>query len=213
MSKKIQQLQKTVTDAVFNSKKEISRVANSIDNVLINSVFLQDNFRIIDSYLTKHSWLYSPKSQIEILQDNLNEILTLRDSILKEIPILVEKSRENDVTLRNRLKNKNYKPQFIKLKSLYNNNSTYAMCLEFKRNDIEEYYSAYLFTHDSRNGFIQNFTKYDFSIESMTKDEFENDYIINRLSVMDFINGKDAIEYANYLRTIFNEQQLQQHVK
>ena len=79
------------------------------------------------------------------------------------------------------------------------------MCYEIKKYEDNEF-RAYLFTDSKEEGYLDTFTYFDYKIEPMTEEEFEQYYIMGRLRVCKFWDEEAAIEYDNYLRRLFHGQ-------
>lgn len=137
------------------------------------------------------------------LMEKEKEIYSLKENIAKQIETLGEKAKENKEKLKEWCENG--VPLFMTLTNLGIDNKRYCMCYEFNKCD-DDTYSAYVFDNIEQKGYVKEFKYYEYSISKMTKKEFENHYLMNRLRLQGFKYETDAIEYDNNLRQLFNKQ-------
>ena len=98
-------------------------------------------------------------------------------------------------------------PLFITMTSVENPEygKIYAMCYEFKP-DGDDKYRAYLFTNQRERGYVDTISAFEYRIDKMTEEEFENHYIIDRCSLCGLPFEDEGVEYDNSIRRLFNGQ-------
>ena len=137
------------------------------------------------------------------LHGRLETLMALRDEKKKEAAEYWEMAKKNKDAL-NSFDGKT--PLFFTLRLLNDNTKcNFIMCYEFKK--IEDgVFQAYVFDTQAKSGHIMIVPYYEYVLEEMTEDEFENKYIIGRMALSSFDNENEAIEYDNSIRRLFNGQ-------
>ena len=97
-------------------------------------------------------------------------------------------------------------PLFIVLTSLFNGENRYCMAYEFFDTETDGAYRANVFDSKGRCAVDKDIDYRFFEVRPMTKYEFEHIYLMDRLQTQGFTCEKDAIEFDNYLRRLFNAQ-------
>lgn len=196
--KRLKELRYAAYEIEANHQKELSDFARSLDSTLAYDVEVE---LIIRSYRGGIYYFSLSEEELKELPSMLNE---KKEEARLKIYEYYKKGVENVKSLEEFLKNG--MPLFITLTSISNpDEKKYAMCYEYKKDD-DGTYKAYLFTTGNRYGEMYYLTKYSYSIKKMTEEEFENHYVIGRLSAHGFDKEEDAIEYDNYLRRLFHGQ-------
>lgn len=84
----------------------------------------------------------------------------------------------------------------------------YVFCYEFKKTETNGLYNAYVLSSDNRESYLMKVFAGESTVRAMTEEEFENKYIINRLSVMEFEKEEEIVEYDNKVRNLFHGQRI-----
>ena len=190
-----------IRERIIKARSELIDFTRELDKTLVNCTYVDELLDRMWSYDVRPS--LAEAITIDRLIERKNEINEVRDECKERIAkywIEAGKNKENLQKFYD-----NGVPLFVKFTNLGDGFITYAMCYEMKQYE-DGYYSAYIFGSNEKNGHILNFNHYDYSVEQMTEEEFEKDYIMGRLAYSDFDNEKDAVEYDNYLRRLFHGQ-------
>jgi hypothetical protein len=97
-------------------------------------------------------------------------------------------------------------PLFIVLTSLFKGDNHYCMAYEFFDTETDGVYRANVFDSKGKCAVDKDIDYRFFEVRPMTKYEFEHIYLMDRLQTKGFTCEKEAIEFDNYLRRLFNAQ-------
>ncbi len=195
------ELKESIKNKVFEVSNELTKTALNLDENFKDSFYLRCLIDTISYF--GFSWRLEGKTVVD-LEQTLKDIDTTKEEYLEKIETFAKKSKENIEKLEEWYENG--VPPFITLTSVGSGNKMYCMCYGFKKCDEKNKYSVYVFDTLKKNGYVLNFSYFDFYVSKMTKEEFENDYIIGRLNQQTFHYETDAINYINNIRKLFNEQ-------
>lgn len=197
---KLTDMANKINEAVFVAKDEIVAYAKEI------------NPDIADSEIVWHMVLVLGWEKVEDpirlsttidFDERMRSIAETKDDFKKALDVYGQKVNENKDKLNNLYKKG--MPLFLKFTSLYRNTFMYVMCYEIKQYE-DGSYKAYIFSDSEAKGKVIKFCYWDYSIEPMTENEFEQFYIMGRMKVSTHYCEEDAIEYDNYLRRLFHGQ-------
>ena len=98
---------------------------------------------------------------------------------------------------------------FFVLENIFDGNKLYCFCYEFQVVNKDGKRTARALITDNETGhcWIKEIKAEEDKIRSMTFEEFEENFIKERIELQGFSKEEDIIEYDNYLRCLFNNQQ------
>ena len=98
---------------------------------------------------------------------------------------------------------------FFVLENIFDGNKLYCFCYEFQviNKDGKRMARALITDNETEHCWIKEIKPEEDKIQSMTLEEFEGNFLKERIEVQGFSKEEDIIEYDNYLRRLFNNQQ------
>ena len=98
---------------------------------------------------------------------------------------------------------------FFVLENIFDGNKLYCFCYEFQviNKDGERMAMALITDNETKHCWIKEIKAEEYKIRSMTGEEFEKNFIKERIELQEFSKEEDIVEYENYLRRLFNNQQ------
>ena len=153
-----------------------------------------------------------------------NALLSTNDSILKnvveqssrvneivngEIEKLdkaIEESKISAVAFEEFVQNPS---MFFVLENIFDGNKLYCFCYEFQavNKDGKRTARALITDNETERCWIKEIKAEEEKIRSMTFEEFEENFLKERIEIQGFSKEEEIIEYDNYLRRLFNNQQ------
>ena len=82
----------------------------------------------------------------------------------------------------------------------------YCFCYEFKKTDNKWEYLANVVDTNFNSAYNTTIDLRYASVRAMTEEEFENEYIINRVGLMHNMSESDIVKYDNEIRQLFHGQ-------
>lgn len=97
---------------------------------------------------------------------------------------------------------------FFVLESIFNKGKLYCFCYEFRvvNKDGKRIAKALITDNKTEHCWIKEINAEEYKIRSMTFEEFEENFIQERIELQGFSKENDIVEYDNYLRRLFNNQ-------
>lgn len=97
---------------------------------------------------------------------------------------------------------------FFVLENIFDGNKLYCFCYEFQvvNKDGKRMARALITDNETGNCWIKEINAEEDKIRSMTFEEFEKNFIKERIELQGFSKEEDIVEYDNYLRRLFNNQ-------
>ena len=152
-----------------------------------------------------------------------NALLSTNDSILKnvveqssrvneivneEIEKLdkaIEESKISAVAFEEFVQNPS---MFFVLENIFDGNKLYCFCYEFQavNKDGKRTARALITDNETERCWIKEIKAEEEKIRSMTFEEFEENFIKERIAIQGFSKEEDIVEYDNYLRRLFHNQ-------
>ena len=98
---------------------------------------------------------------------------------------------------------------FFVLENIFDGNKLYCFCYEFQvvNKDGKKTARALITDNETEHCWIKEIKAEEDKIRSMTFEEFEENFVKERIELQGFSKEEDIIEYDNYLRRLFNNQQ------
>lgn len=98
---------------------------------------------------------------------------------------------------------------FFVLENIFDGNKLYCFCYEFQavNKDGKRTARALITDNETEHCWIKEIKAEEEKIRSMTSEEFEENFIKERIEFQGFSKEEDIVEYDNYLRRLFNNQQ------
>jgi hypothetical protein len=127
---------------------------------------------------------------VEIIANIENEVEDVKNNIIESIKEF-ELYKNNDI------------PKFFVIESLISKDKHYCFSTNLKINEKTLEISGLVFYSSVKEGCFKTFSPYNVKIRKMTKEEFDNEYLPNRLTNMKFDGDIQASMYENYLKTMF----------
>ena len=97
---------------------------------------------------------------------------------------------------------------FFVLENIFDGNKLYCFCYEFQavNKDGKRMARALITDNETEHCWIKEIKPEEDKIRSMTFEEFEGNFLKERIEIQGFSKEEDIIEYDNYLRRLFNNQ-------
>lgn len=98
---------------------------------------------------------------------------------------------------------------FFVLENIFDGNKLYCFCYEFQgvNKDGKRMARALITDNETEHCWIKEIKPEEDKIRSMTFEEFEGNFLKERIEIQGFSKEEDIIEYDNYLRRLFNNRQ------
>ena len=162
---------------------------------------LDKNLRIYNSYLVPYT--------LENIVERHNKCASkLREIVKKEIE-KVAKAKEGSKISAAAFEEFVRKPSmFFVLENIFDGNKLYCFCYEFQavNKDGRRMARALITDNETEHCWIKEIKPEEDKIRSMTPEEFEGNFLKERIELQEFSKEEDIIEYDNYLRRLFNNQ-------
>ena len=153
-----------------------------------------------------------------------NALLSTNDSILKnvaeqssrvneivneEIEKLDKASEESKISIAAFEEFAQKPSMFFVLEDIFDGKKLYCFCYEFQvvNKDGKRMAMALITDNETERCWIKEIKAEEYKIRSMTIEEFEENFIKERIELQGFNKEEDIVEYDNYLRRLFNNQQ------
>lgn len=184
--------------------------------------YVKDNYpeyEYSNSYTSALLSMMNAKSLI-----SYNALLSTNDSILKNV--VEQSSRVNEIVneeiekLDKAIEESKIsiaafeefaqKPSmFFVLEDIFDGKKLYCFCYEFQvvNKDGKRIAMALITDNETERCWIKEIKAEEYKIRSMTIEEFEKNFIKERIKLQGFSKEEDIVEYDNYLRRLFNNQQ------
>lgn len=152
-----------------------------------------------------------------------NALLSTNDSILKnvveqssrvneivneEIEKLDKASEESKISIAAFEEFAQKPSMFFVLEDIFDGKKLYCFCYEFQvvNKDGKRIAMALITDNETERCWIKEIKAEEYKIRSMTIEEFEKNFIKERIKLQGFSKEEDIVEYDNYLRHLFNNQ-------
>ncbi len=183
--------------------------------------YVKDNYpeyEYSNSYTSALLLMVNAKSLI-----SYNALLSTNDSILKnvveqssrvneivneEIEKLDKASEESKVSIAAFEEFAQKPSMFFVLEDIFDGKKLYCFCYEFQvvNKDGKRVARALITDNETEHCRIKEIKAEEYKIRSMTIEEFEENFIKERIEFQRFSKEEDIVEYDNYLRHLFNNQ-------
>lgn len=183
--------------------------------------YVKDNYpeyEYSNSYTSTLLSMVNAKSLI-----SYNALLSTNDSILKnvveqssrvneivneEIEKLDKASEESKISIAAFEEFAQKPSMFFVLEDIFDGKKLYCFCYEFQvvNKDGKRIAMALITDNETERCWIKEIKAEEYKIRSMTIEEFEKNFIKERIKLQGFSKEEDIVEYDNYLRRLFNNQ-------
>ena len=183
--------------------------------------YVKDNYpeyEYSNSYTSALLSMVNAKSLI-----SYNALLSTNDSILKnvveqssrvneivneEIEKLDKASEESKISIAAFEEFAQKPSMFFVLEDIFDGKKLYCFCYEFQvvNKDGKRIAMALITDNETERCWIKEIKAEEYKIRSMTIEEFEKNFIKERIEFQGFSKEEDIVEYDNYLRRLFNNQ-------
>ena len=183
--------------------------------------YVKDNYpeyEYSNSYTSALLLMVNAKSLI-----SYNALLSTNDSILtnvveqssrvneivnEEIEKLDKASEESKVSIAAFEEFAQKPSMFFVLEDIFDGKKLYCFCYEFQvvNKDGKRVARALVTDNETEHCRIKEIKAEEYKIRSMTIEEFEENFIKERIEFQRFSKEEDIVEYDNYLRRLFNNQ-------
>lgn len=183
--------------------------------------YVKDNYpeyEYSNSYTSALLSMVNAKSLI-----SYNTLLSTNDSILKnvveqssrvneivneEIEKLDKVSEESKISIAAFEEFAQKPSMFFVLEDIFDGKKLYCFCYEFQavNKDGKRVARALITDNETEHCRIKEIKAEEYKIRSMTIEEFEENFIKERIEFQRFSKEEDIVEYDNYLRRLFNNQ-------
>ncbi len=184
--------------------------------------YVKDNYpeyEYSNSYTSALLSMVNAKSLI-----SYNALLSTNDSILKnvveqssrvneivneEIEKLTKAIEESKISIAAFEEFAQKPSMFFVLEDIFDGKKLYCFCYEFQvvNKDGKRMAMALITDNETEHCWIKEIKAEEYKIRSMTIEEFEENFIKERIELQRFSKEEDIVEYDNYLRCLFNNQQ------
>ena len=155
-----------------------------------------------------YSDLLTPYTLESIVKTHNECASILREIVNKEIE-KVAKAKEGSKVSAAAFEEFVRKPSmFFVLENIFDGNKLYCFCYEFQavNKDGKRMARALITDNETEHCWIKEIKPEEDKIRSMTFEEFEGNFLKERIELQGFSKEEDIIEYDNYLRRLFNNQ-------
>lgn len=183
--------------------------------------YVKDNYpeyEYSNSYTSALLSMVNAKSLI-----SYNALLSTNDSILtnvveqssrvneivnEEIEKLDKASEESKISIAAFEEFAQKPSMFFVLEDIFDGKKLYCFCYEFQvvNKDGKRIAMALITDNETERCCIKEIKAEEYKIRSMTIEEFEKNFIKERIKLQGFSKEEDIVEYDNYLRRLFNNQ-------
>ena len=183
--------------------------------------YVKDNYpeyEYSNSYTSALLSMVNAKSLI-----SYNALLSTNDSILKnvveqssrvneivneEIEKLDKASEESKISIAAFEEFAQKPSMFFVLEDIFDGKKLYCFCYEFQvvNKDGKRMAMALITDNETERCWIKEIKAEEYKIRSMTIEEFEENFIKERIVIQGFSKEEDIVEYDNYLRRLFHNQ-------
>ena len=183
--------------------------------------YVKDNYpeyEYSNSYTSALLSMVNAKSLI-----SYNALLSTNDSILKnvveqssrvneivneEIEKLDKASEESKISIAAFEEFAQKPSMFFVLEDIFDGKKLYCFCYEFQvvNKDGKRIAMALITDNETERCWIKEIKAEEYKIRSMTIEEFEKNFIKERIKLQGFSKEEDIVEYDNYLRRLFHNQ-------
>ena len=183
--------------------------------------YVKDNYpeyEYSNSYTSALLSMVNAKSLI-----SYNTLLSTNDSILKnvveqssrvneivneEIEKLDKASEESKISIAAFEEFAQKPSMFFVLEDIFDGKKLYCFCYEFQvvNKDGKRIARALITDNETEHCRIKEIKAEEYKIRSMTIEEFEENFIKERIEFQRFSKEEDIVEYDNYLRRLFHNQ-------
>ena len=183
--------------------------------------YVKDNYpeyEYSNSYTSALLSMVNAKSLI-----SYNALLSTNDSILKnvaeqssrvneivneEIEKLDKASEESKISIAAFEEFAQKPSMFFVLEDIFDGKKLYCFCYEFQvvNKDGKRMAMALITDNETERCWIKEIKAEEYKIRSMTIEEFEENFIKERIAIQGFTKEEDIVEYDNYLRRLFHNQ-------
>ena len=202
--------------------KECDKYYRDVDEkIYYYKKYVKDNYpeyEYSNSYTSALLSMVNAKSLI-----SYNALLSTNDSILKnvveqssrvneivneEIEKLDKASEESKISIAAFEEFAQKPSMFFVLEDIFDGKKLYCFCYEFQvvNKDGKRIAMALITDNETERCWIKEIKAEEYKIRSMTIEEFEKNFIKERIKLQGFSKEEDIVEYDNYLRHLFNNQ-------
>lgn len=146
------------------------------------------------------------KGAVERLKKCVSRVDEIVNQEIEKVAKAIEESKVSTAAFEEFVKNPSI---FFVLENIFNGNKLYCFCYEFQviNKDSKRMAKALITDNETAECWIKEIKAEEDKIRSMTFEEFEENFIKERIELQGFSKEEDIIEYDNYLRRLFNNQQ------
>ena len=145
------------------------------------------------------------KSRIDDAKQAITEVEKIYENSIKTINEGILKAKENIEDLKKFLE----KPSmFFVIEDIFVSTELFCFCYEFQVIDDngKKKAKALITDNETKHCWIKEIDFETETIRKMTFEEFEKNFIKERIELQGFSKEEDIVEYDNYLRRLFNNQ-------
>ena len=152
---------------------------------------------------------YKENKLKNIVEEIKNGALKVDKIINEEIEKLTKAIEESKVSIAAFEEFAQKPSMFFVLEDVFDGKKLYCFCYEFQvvNKDGKRMAMALITDNETERCWIKEIKAEEYKIRSMTIEEFEENFIKERTEIQGFSKEEDIVEYDNYLRRLFNNQQ------
>ena len=155
-----------------------------------------------------YSDLLAPYTLESIVKTHNECASKLREIVNKEIEKIAKAKEESKISAAAFEEFVRKPSMFFVLENIFDGNKLYCFCYEFQavNKDGKRMARALITDNETEHCWIKEIKPEEDKIRSMTFEEFEGNFLKERIELQGFSKEEDIIEYDNYLRRLFNNQ-------
>lgn len=173
-------------------------------------MYMMGNAKPLEEKFVAYSTLLSYdneelKGAVERLKKCVSRVDEIVNRELDKVAKAIEESKVSAAAFEEFVKNPS---MFFVLENIFDGKKLYCFCYEFQvvNKDGKRMAIALITDNETERCWIKEIKAEEYKIRSMTIEEFEKNFIKERIELQGFSKEEDIIEYDNYLRRLFNNQ-------
>lgn len=173
-------------------------------------MYMMGNAKPLEEKFVAYSTLLDyDNEKLEGAVERLKKCVSRVDEIvnreLEKVAKAIEESKVSTVAFEEFVKNPS---MFFVLENIFTGNKLYCFCYEFQavNKDGKRTARALITDNETEHCWIKEIKPEEDKIRSMTIEEFEENFIKERIAIQGFSKEEDIVEYDNYLRRLFHNQ-------
>ena len=173
-------------------------------------MYMMGNAKPLEEKFVAYSTLLSYdneklKGAVERLKKCVSRVDEIVNREIEKVAKAIEESKVSAAAFEEFVKNPS---MFFVLENIFDGSKLYCFCYEFQtvNKDGKRVARALITDNETEHCWIKEIKPEEDKIRSMTIEEFEENFIKERIVIQGFSKEEDIVEYDNYLRRLFHNQ-------